>query len=287
MARSAPLYDGDQAILATMHGKERIIAPLACRFVGLSLEASAGLDTDRFGTFSREVARAGSQLDAARAKIAAAFDLYPDIGVALASEGSFGPHPYLPFCALNREIVVLRDRRNEWELIGHNATSSTNFAHTIVRDSATGLAFAERAGFPTHGMIVMGIREGEAAPDLMLFKEIDDQDELIRAIDATLEQCGSAFLETDMRAHRNPRRMRAIGRAMVDLVRKTRSACPECARPGFAVSKRLAGLPCAWCGDATLLIRADVWACAGCGLLLERPVEATHADPGHCPGCNP
>ncbi|MBL7537713.1 hypothetical protein INQ15_25330, partial [Escherichia coli] len=71
---------------------------------------SSGIDTDRFGTFSRDVERTGSQLDAARAKIAAAFAEAPDAQFALASEGSFGPHPYIPFAPLAREIVVLADR---------------------------------------------------------------------------------------------------------------------------------------------------------------------------------
>jgi len=84
-------------LLATMHGKEDVIAPLAERFLGVRLQVVDGLDTDTFGTFSRDVARTGSQLDAARAKVAAAFDMLPDILLGLASEGSFGPHPYLPF----------------------------------------------------------------------------------------------------------------------------------------------------------------------------------------------
>ena len=282
-----PLYNGDDALLATMHAKERVIEPLARRFLGLRLTVAANIDTDAFGTFSRDVARAGSQLDAARAKIVAAFAIDPTIDVALASEGSFGPHPYLPFCPLEREIVVLRDRRTGLELIGHHATPDTNFAHAVVSDVSTGLAFAQRAGFPAHGVIVLGARDGQPAPDLALVKTIGSRDELAAAITGTLARCGIAFVETDMRAHRNPRRMRAIRRAMIDLIRKARSPCPDCRQPGFAITERLSGLRCTCCSAPTLLTRADVWTCSSCGLRREQPVAAIKADPGHCPECNP
>ncbi|MFM9935506.1 MAG: DUF6671 family protein, partial [Novosphingobium sp.] len=98
---------------------------------------------------------------------------------------------------------------------------------------------------------------------------------------------GAAHIETDMRAMRNPRRMRAIRRAMIDLLRRARSRCPECARPGFGVTERLSGLPCAWCASPTLLTRADVLLCAGCGYRSERPVAMRTADPMHCEACNP
>jgi C4-type Zn-finger protein len=99
--------------------------------------------------------------------------------------------------------------------------------------------------------------------------------------------CGAGFVETDMRAHRNPTRMRAIKRATLDLVRRFRSPCPVCAAPGFAVTERLVGLPCSWCGEPTLAIKAEVLSCAACGHRIERLAPATTADPGQCSGCNP
>jgi hypothetical protein len=42
--------------------------------------------------------------------------------VGIASEGSFGPHPSLPFAALDRELVLLIDRETGLELVGHHAT---------------------------------------------------------------------------------------------------------------------------------------------------------------------
>jgi len=119
----------------------------------------------------------------------------------------------------------------------------------------------------------MGVREGRPAPDLTLIKEITDHDALAAAAQAATTATGAAHIETDMRAHRNPRRMRAIKRAMIDLVRRARSRCPECARPGFGVTGHLAGLPCAWCASPTLLTRAEVWTCAG--------LRTPRGTPGH------
>jgi hypothetical protein len=281
------LYRGDRAFLATMHAKEKVVAPIVERFLGLRLEVAAGVDTDAFGTFSRDIERTGSQLDAARAKIEAAFEGMPDLQIGLASEGSFGPHPYIPFCQLEREIVVLVDRTAGLEVVGHHATLDTNFAHAVVTDIAGGLAFAERVGFPDHGVVVMGCREGQPAHDLGLIKDAGTRDDLTSALDRVISKVGTAFVETDMRAHRNPRRMRAIKRATIELVRRARSPCPACGRPGYAVTERLPGLPCSWCGEPTLLIRASVQTCVGCGWRVEHAVEAAAAEPAHCGECNP
>ena len=279
--------NGARAVLATMHGKERAIAPLAARFLGLDVRVADGLDTDTYGTFSREIERTGTPRDAARAKIAAAMSLAPDARVGIASEGSFGPHPQVPFAALNRELVLLIDREAGLELAGHHATMDTNFAHAVVTDPAAGLVFAANAGFPAHGVIVMGALNGQPAPNLALFKMVAGKADLAAVLDRTIALTGAAHIETDMRAHRNPRRMRAIKRAMLDLVRRSCSRCAACARPGFATTGRVPGLPCASCATPTHLTRAEVWSCEGCGHREERPVSAASADPMHCEECNP
>lgn len=276
-----------RAVLATMHGKERAIAPLAARFLGLDVEVAEGLDTDVFGTFSRDVERIGTPREAARAKIVAAFRHHPETRVGLASEGSFGPHPSLPFAALDRELVVMIDRESGLELVGQHATMATNFAHQVVMDVDAGLVFATKAGFPAHGMIVMGVLDGAPAPRLALFKAIEAEADLVEVLTRTIALTGAAHIETDMRAHRNPQRMRAIKRAMIDLIRRSRSLCPDCARPGFAITGRAYGLPCKWCATPTHLARAEVWTCEGCGHCEERPVSAASADPMHCEECNP
>lgn len=281
-------YNNTSAVLATMHGKERVIAPLLDRTLGLRVELALGFNTDRFGTFSREIERKGSQLDAARAKIAAAFENAPYARVGIASEGSFGPHPYIPLLALGRELIVLIDRETGLELIGHDASPETNFDHAVVSDLASAVEFAERVKFPDHGLIVMGCVDNQPAPDRALIKDITDKGSLEFAVSNVFAKCGAAFVETDMRAHRNPTRMSAIERATIDLVRRFRSRCPGCGYPGFDVTERVPGLPCAWCGEPTRLIQREILSCRSCGHHNERSTtDKPTADPGQCVGCNP
>ena len=250
-------YKNTVAVFATMHDKERVVAPVLREGLGLRVALALGLDTDRFGTFSRDVERTGSQLDAARAKVAAGFEYAPYAQVGIASEGSFGPHPYFPFLALGRELVLLIDRERGLELTGHYASPETNYGHAVVSDMEGAIAFAERSKFPEHGLIVMGCVDEKPAPGLALFKDVIDCVALEKAVGLVVAKCGAAFVEADMRAHRNPTRMRAIERAACDLVRRFRSQCPVCTHPGFDVTERTPGLPCEWCGEPTHPPRRD------------------------------
>ena len=97
-----------------------------------------------------------------------------------------------------------------------------------------------------------------------------------------------AFLETDMRAHRNPTRMRSIERATMDLLRRFNSRCPDCNYPGYDIVERIAGLPCAWCYLPTGIIRFETLCCKQCGREEQRKAnERELADPGECANCNP
>ncbi|WP_426000678.1 DUF6671 family protein [Caulobacter sp. DWR1-3-2b1] len=281
-------YQNTVAVLTTMHCKERVIGPVLEQGLGLRVALAIGLDTDRFGTFSRDIERTGSQLDAARAKIATGFEYAPYARVGIASEGSFGPHPYIPFLALGRELVVLIDRERGLELTGHFASPETNYGHAIVSDLEAAIAFAARSKFPEHGLVVMGCVDEKPAPGLALIKDVDDPATLERVIGQVLAKCGAAFVEADMRAHRNPTRMRAIETAASDLVRRFRSQCPACAHPGFDVTERIPGLPCECCGEPTHVIRAEALTCQACDYRQERPAtSAVTADPGRCGSCNP
>jgi len=281
-------YHNAVAVLTSMHAKERVMAPILRDELGLIVNLAMGVNTDQFGSFSREIERTGSQLDAAKAKIVAGFEYAPLARVGLASEGSFGPHPSIPFLALGRELVLLVDRESGLELTGYDFSPETNFGHAVARDRNEAFAFAKLARFPEHGLIVMGCKDEQPAPDLMLNKEVTNAMALEAAVRDAVRICGAAFVETDMRAHRNPTRMSAIERATRDLVRRFHSRCPTCDYPGFDVTERITGLPCAWCGEPTRVIMAEMLTCRSCGHRLKRLVTTdTAADPGQCEGCNP
>jgi hypothetical protein len=115
--------------------------------------------------------------------------------VGLASKGRFGLHPFIPFLVTGRELVVLIDRDTGLELIGHDASSATNYGHAIVFSLEDAVAFAERARFPDYGLIVMGCDGEKPAPGRVLVKDIVDQTPLESAVRQTIGICGSAFVE--------------------------------------------------------------------------------------------
>lgn len=281
-------HTGETALLATKHGKERVIGPLLEQELGVRIRVPERLDTDQFSTFSHEIERAGSQLDAARSKIRAAFALAPEARFALASEGSFGPHPQIPVLPLAREVVVFADRQKSLTIIGRDESSDTNFAQAIVTRASDAMIFAEKMGYPVHGVIVMGCEGGKPAPKSMLEKEIFCGADLERAVRAAVERCGAALIEADMRAHRNPQRMRAIERATIDLLERFHRRCPVCGRPDFSVIEHIPGLPCADCKAPTYVVQREASICRGCGYRCERPAtDQAAADPAQCERCNP
>ncbi|MBX9880761.1 MAG: hypothetical protein K2X73_02180 [Sphingomonas sp.] len=263
-----------------MHAKEAALAeglaPLCLTWL-----ATPTLDTDRFGTFTREVPRAGTQLEAARAKALAALAACPQAELAVASEGAFGPHPALPIVPAGRELVLVLDRLGG-ELVGHDLTIDTNYAQAEVESIGEALDFAARAGFPEHGVLLMA--PGGGPP---VTRDLGDVAALVAAVEARLNEAGRLWIETDMRAHRNPRRQAAIARAAADLARRWAARCPACARPDFT-ARTAPGRPCAWCGGATDEAWRAVARCAGCGhehVALIDPER--RADPGSCAHCNP
>jgi hypothetical protein len=281
-------YLGRTAFLVTMHGKKRAIAPPLREGIGLNVTPSPAIDTDQFGTFSGELPRSGSALDAARAKIAAGFARMPGATIGLASEGSFGPDPSLPFVPISREIVLFFDQETGLEIIGTATDQQPNFQHAFVSDAEEAAAFADRVGFPEHGVIVCGGRDGKPYPEGALFKEITDLEGLRNAVACALTDFETAFLQTDMRAHRNPTRMKSIREATRDLVRRVLNRCPSCHCPGYAISERVQGLPCAWCSLPTRLVQSEILKCQDCGHHEERrALGPDRADPALCDNCNP
>ena len=106
-----PLFTNRVAVLATMHQKELVMAPIL-EELGLKVIVPANFNTDTFGTFTREVKRPGTQIEAARIKAQKVLEITGET-IAVASEGSFAPHPSLPYISSNREIVLLIDKEND------------------------------------------------------------------------------------------------------------------------------------------------------------------------------
>ena len=277
-------FRGRRAALLTKHGKEQAIRPTFEARTGCELVIRADFDTDRFGTFTREVARSGSQLDAARAKARKGMEL-TGLDLGLASEGTFGPHPVIPFLPWNCEIVLLVDDRIGLELCGEYAGENTNYGHALVTNWDEAEEFARSVGFPGHALVLRPDHDAHPA----IQKGIGSWERLREALTQvlTLSDTGRAFLETDMRAHVNPTRMGNIRAATEDLVSKMLNLCPSCGQPGFAQVRRVPGLPCALCGEPTPLVACVVYGCRKCGFSREEPAPNRTAPPDSCPNCNP
>lgn len=284
MAEPLDFFAGRVAVLATMHRKEAAIAPPLEAHLGVRVTVPPAFDTDVFGTFTGDVKRPADQITTARLKAAAALRQTGE-SLAIASEGSFGPHPQMPFVACDRELVLLIDRQHQLEIVGECLSTDTNYRSQRVHSPAEALAFAESVGFPQHGLVV---KDGES--DRILAKGITDQDVLLAQVEQALNQSPRhAQIETDMRALYNPTRMAVIAQAAEELVRAIAQGCPDCSCPGFGLVKQFPGLPCSLCGTPTLLTLARLYRCQRCQFEQRLPGDhgLSAADPGHCPYCNP
>lgn len=289
---SSPGLSSNHAILATMHHKEQVIAPAFAHALGMAVTVPSNFDSDRFGTFTRDIARTGNQLEAARRKAQAVLDLTGET-VAIASEGAFFPHPAIPGMACNREIVLLLDQPNGLEIVGERLSYDTNFAHCTVNTVEAALEFANQVKFPSHGLVVMSQPMTAASQEShpRIHKGIQDWSQLTHAVEVLLEQSpdSSVHLETDMRALVNPTRMTVIEQATHNLIQKIQQSCPECSSPGFAVVDTRRGLPCQWCQQPTDLPLAEIYQCQRCHYSHSHffPQQRQTADPGYCAYCNP
>jgi len=102
-------YAGQPVALATRHGKQRVIGRALRHGLGAELLHLPQIDTDRLGSFCGGVARQGTALEACIAKAELAL-AHAGTALAIASEGSFGPHPAVPLLPMGLEVMVFLDR---------------------------------------------------------------------------------------------------------------------------------------------------------------------------------
>lgn len=268
-----------------MHEKECVIAPLLAKYLGVEIVVPTLFDSDRFGTFTKEIKRAGNQLEAARAKAYAAM-ASEGIDLGVSSEGSFGAHPSTPFIQSNIELVLFVDKRNGYEIRGHHRTQETNMSGQYVVSVEEALDFARKIGFPEHGVIVRKSENGRFG----IHKDIHTEEMLVDTVKKMLSGFFTkrVFLETDMRAHKNPLRMKAINKATEDLIKNIASLCPRCQVPGFVIVDFEKGLRCSLCNIPTDLPLHDIHQCSVCNHKEKKAVTkyGKAADPQYCGYCN-
>ena len=113
---------GARIAVGTMHAEERALARPFTRILGTELVIPHEIGKDAYGTFRGEFARAGTMLEAARAKARLGMTR-TELNFGLASEGNSGPHPYIPFIPGGREVVLFSDDERDIEACGSIAVS--------------------------------------------------------------------------------------------------------------------------------------------------------------------
>lgn len=194
--------------------------------------------------------------------------------------------------ACDHEIVLLWDAQHQLEIIGEVLSTDTNYQSQTVSSPQAALDFSQTAGFPEHGLVVMPAQPKETTVEpTAIDKGITTKAELIAVVNKAIAQSDnqSAHIETDMRALYNPTRMNVIAEATTVLIEQINQHCPKCRYPGFAITQRRPGLPCHFCGAATLLTLAVVYRCQHCQFQQTQkfPDKEQYADPAYCPYCNP
>lgn len=97
---------------------------------------------------------------------------------------------------------------------------------------------------------------------------------------------GTKFLESDMMAHRNPKRMSAIEEEARDLIKNIQSVCPYCSTPGFSKALPCKNALCAFCGEEINVTETFMYECQNCHKQEERK-EENFVQPEDCLVCNP
>ena len=284
MSNDLKPYGGLTASLLTQHGKESVICPQLFDSNGLEVVHISDYDTDKLGSFTRDIPRYGSQLEAARKKARIGMELSGSL-LGIASEGAFDNDPYTGMLPWNYELVILIDDTRNLEIVGFFSGEAQSTSKQVSSWDELKMLLSE-AQFTTHQLVVRP--DDEYHPECR--KGIKDIESLKEAFHwaSSLSKKGNVFVENDLRAHTNPTRMANILKATQDLSRKMNSVCPECQSPGFWITQRKKGLPCSSCDAPTNLPIANISTCVKCAHTKEEIISnQTKADPSKCNYCNP
>ncbi|MCB0329389.1 MAG: hypothetical protein KDD70_06990 [Bdellovibrionales bacterium] len=269
----------------TQHGKEHLVSPILSEAIGCLVEKAEGFDTDTLGTFTREIARKGTQEQAAlrKAKLAAKL---ARVNCGLGSEGSFGPDPITGLIPWNREVICFFDKRSNLRVFGSSAGPSQH-GHGKVKTWTELEDLAQKLSFPSHSLV---LRQNEDGYNSRICKGIKDWNTLKQVFNElmALPSTRQLFVENDLRSFGNPSRQHMIQKAAENLAERLCSHCTNCGAPGFWRSEYISGRLCRHCQEPTDSPRAEVWSCVLCSRREARAIPGPNfVDPAECANCNP
>ena len=277
-------YAGKKVVLTTKHQKFDLIAPILESEIGLTVILHEA-DTDLLGTFVGDVARkhsaAKTVFEKARLGTAAL-----DESLGIASEGTIGPDPALPFARSDIEYVGFIDLNLGIEIVESYRSLEIVAGESVAGPGSDLTDFLKKIDFPHHKLIVIPNRGDRS----LAVKGIGDLVALKNAIAklANLSSDSKVLVQSDLRAHCSPSRQQNIQHAAVKLANRLRSLCSECGTPGWGLVGYERGLDCSSCGEQVAkAISAEVYGCAKCTHKEVGKQIAPEADPSICIGCNP
>ena len=280
-------YFGQPIVLTSKHEKLSLIQPAFQEIAGLTL-AEEALDTDLLGTFSGEVERIFPPLETAIRKAELGL-IKTGANLGLASEGSIGPDPLIPFAISNIEHMVLVDKIRGLIISESFRSFEIVKVSEVVAPGQNLKKLMWSVGFPEQKLIAMPNQvDGEGS--LNPIKAIFTRESLLDAIAECASQSkdGKARIEPDYRAHNSPSRAKNIIKVAEMLATRVSKLCPTCNCPGWGKVGYNYGLNCEACDthDSTAM-RQEVLGCASCDQKLAGVVLATNLRAENCQQCNP
>jgi len=277
-------YAGRTAVLTSKHQKLNQIGPPLLEHIGLGV-FELDLDTDQLGTFTGEIERLNPPQETAIRKARMGMKA-SGCALGIASEGSIGPDPLVPFVISDIEHLVLVD--DELGIVITETYRSFDITTAIISVTAgQDLGdFLTRADFPHHKLIV---RPNTEARDFSI-KGITDLTQLNAAIEACSEQSPTGFVvvESDLRAHCSPSRQANIQEVAITLAHRVSRLCPHCHTPGWGRTSYQKGVRCGECFRVSPeAIRQEILGCARCDHRESGKIIAHKLDPTYCNWCNP
>lgn len=277
-------YAGKRVVVTTKHDKLRLIKPVFDQLVGCDLFESK-MDTDQLGTFSGEIERMAPPHETAIVKARLGMNS-TGTTIGIASEGSVGPDPLIPFINSNIEHLVLVDDENQI-IISEVFRSFEITAATITASIGQDLSdFLIKADFPAHRLIVRPNSNKKGA----CIKGISSLDDLSQAIESIskLSADGLVVVESDLRAMHSPSRQRNIQELANLLAKRVSQLCPSCQTPGWGKVGYVKGVECRLCKEANPTAnRQEKLGCTKCDYTNLGEVISSSLDPAQCQFCNP
>lgn len=276
-------YKGGKVYLPTLHKKGDLLNSAFNDRLQMNV-FELSVDTDSVGTFSGEIKRSRTVHETLLKKIALAREI-SDGDFYVASEGSIGSDPIIPFFNSDIEELLFFDVKNNL-LISERIRSFDIVIATAIYNKDFKLnSFLERADFPNHKLII----RSQTDPIGVIGKGIGSVETLHALLkQAVQDGLDDLVIESDFRAHCSPSRAKNIRECAQKLVERISSLCPDCERPGWGQVSTIKGLPCSECGEfKEAAVRALLFGCVACEFTAQGEDLATSIDPGQCDWCNP